>query len=477
MKLTKSDFITFLDSQLHLWAKKNNQLDEKAPDLYAQHLSRQGYEVEKLAKQFLQQKVATEYEDADLSFQSVLVDGSYEARIDAMVHDKKHGTYDLYEIKSSTSIHKEHKYDVAFQYLVGKAQLNIHKIYLVRVNNEFIKDGEINLQEFFVVEDMMETVGKLEDEVYQLRLDALNTLKLPATSLDEHCHKPNDCPCKSLCHPDLGEYPIYDLTRGSKKKYQELLDMGISDLKDIPNDFKLNSKQLLQLQSIQQDKPIINLQAIKDELNNLTYPLYFLDYETFGTAVPVHDGYSPYQHLVFQYSIHVIDSPDAEPEHHECLITKPDEPSGELTERLLSVIGDTGSIIVWNKSFECGRNSELAKLQPQYENRLEDINKRTYDLMDIFMKGYYVDYRFHGSASIKKVLPVLVPELSYKEMNIGEGTAAMMAWYQITHDANSAFDEDSIHLKDNIKQDLLKYCELDTLAMVEIWRRLSQLCK
>ena len=197
-----------------------------------------------------------------------------------------------------------------------------------------------------------------------------------------------------------------------------------------------------------------------------------MDYETFGTAVPIHDGYTPYQQIVFQHSLHVIESEGAEPKHYEYLVTDTDEPSANVAKRLLSVVGDAGTIIVWNKGFECGRNRELGKLQPEYADRLDSINKRTYDLMDCFKKAYYVDYRFHGSASIKKVLPVLVPELSYKVMNIGEGTAAMMAWYQITHDANSAFDEDSIHLKDNIKQDLLKYCELDTWAMVEIWRKL-----
>jgi hypothetical protein len=167
----------------------------------------------------------------------------------------------------------------------------------------------------------------------------------------------------------------------------------------------------------------------------------------------------------------VLVSPDSEIKHHEYLVTDTDEPSEALIKRLLSVIGEKGTVIVWNKSFECGRNRELAKLQPQFAAFMESINSRTYDLMDPFKKGYYVDYRFHGSQSIKKVLPVLVPELSYKDMEIGEGTAAMMAWYKMTHDSNSAFESGSIKIKDQIKQNLLKYCELDTLAMVEIWKQ------
>lgn len=470
--LTKSDFLTFLDSPLHLWARKNDRLDPSAPNLYSQHLSRQGYQVEKLAKEFLKHKVKTQYPKATISFQTTFIDGEYESRIDALVHDEIYDTYDLYEIKSSTTIHKEHEYDVTFQYLVGQTQLNVHKIYLVRVNSKYVKNGELDLEQLFLVDDMMDIVAKRKDEVLELRNQALDVLKLTEPPMSLHCFKPDNCHCKSLCHPNLGEFPIYDLCRGTQKQYKYLLDLGCTSVADIPDDFILNPSQELQRQSAKTAQPIINKEAIAKELAQLEYPLYFLDYETFGTAVPIHDGYTPYQQIVFQYSLHVIESEGAEPKHFEYLVTDTDEPSANVAKRLLSVIGDTGTIIVWNKGFECGRNRELGKLQPDYADRLDNINKRTYDLMDCFKKGYYVDYRFHGSASIKKVLPVLCPELSYKEMNIGEGTAAMMAWYQITHDDNSAFDEDSIHLKDKIKKDLLKYCELDTWAMVEIWRKL-----
>jgi hypothetical protein len=458
-----------------LWAHKNDSLDPSPTNLYSQHLRNQGYQVEKLAKEYLKRKVKTQYPQASISFQTTFIDGEFQSRIDALVHDEIYDTYDLYEIKSSTSIKKEHEYDVTFQYLVGQTQINIHKIYLVRVNSSYVKNGDLDLEQLFIVDDMMDVVAKRKDAVLAGREEALEVLKLSEAPTHLHCFKPKTCHCKSLCHPNLGEYPIYDLQRGTQKQYAYLLDLGCSSLVDIPDDFSLNPFQELQRQSARQNKPLINKDTIAQELAQLQYPLYFLDYETFGTAIPIYDGYAPYQNIVFQYSLHVIDSEGAEPKHHEYLVTDTDEPSANVVKRLLSVIGETGTIIVWNKHFECGRNRELGKLQPDYCSQLESINQRTYDLIDPFRKGYYVDYRFHGSNSIKDVLPVLVPELSYKDLDIAEGTAAMINWFKITHDANSAFDEDSIHLKDKIKQDLLKYCELDTFAMVRIWEKLNEI--
>lgn len=473
--LTKSDFLTYLESPLHLWAKKHNQWQYGDASPYSKHLKTQGYQVQELAQKFLQQKVNTQYPDADLRFEQTLINGDYESRVDAVVHDNIYDTYDLYEIKSTTSVHKEHEYDVTFQYLVGKESLRINKVYLVYINRNFVKAGDIEVMDFFVVDDMTNSIKKKQNEVILLREEALKTLALEEPPHTAHCYYPSKCKCLSLCHPHLSEYPIYDLCGGTQKIYKSLSDLGVQELNQINGQIKLSYKQQLQIDSVKKKQPIIDTKAIKKELAHISFPIYFLDYETFSSAIPLYDHYSPYQNIVFQYSVHVLENPDAELTHFEYVVTDTDEPSESLTKRLLSVIGDTGTIVVWNKSFECGRNQELARLQPQYEEQLIDINNRVYDLMDPFKIGCYVDYRFHGSASIKHVLPILVPELSYKEMNIGEGTAAMIAWFKLTHDQNSVFEGDTIKLKNQLIQDLLDYCELDTLAMVEIWRNLTKL--
>ncbi|NCS94915.1 MAG: DUF2779 domain-containing protein [Leptospira sp.] len=471
MKLTKSLFIEYLDSPLHMWLKSRSEVTPKPVSVYDQHIMKQGYEIEKLAKVFLEKKVAREYPaGTTISFEETLTDGNYQSRIDALVHDKTNNTYDLYEIKSSTTIHTEHKYDVTFQYLVGKATLSINKTYLVIVNSDYRRDGEIDLQQLFVIEDMEDEIAKKEDEVYQLRSDAWSTLRLETIPSDEHCFNPGTCSYPTICFPELPAYPIYDLNRGSKKQYAELIDMGVGLIKDIPDTFKTSTKQKLQIQSIRSGKPIIKHEAIKKQLDGLEFPLYFLDYETYAEALPMYDNYGPYQQITTQFSIHVAESPESsEFKHYEFLAREKDDPAPELAKALCDVIGETGTIIVWNKGFECGRNEELGALVPEYAEQLASINKRTFDLMEVFSKGLYVDNKFHGSASIKKVLPILAPELSYKTLEIGEGATAMIKWHEMVYGDIVQAERDAI------ASNLLTYCKLDTWAMVEIWRELKKI--
>lgn len=470
MKLTKSLFLSCLESPLHMWLSVHSDTPPKPPSLYDQHTMKQGYSVEKLAKEFLQRKVATQYPaGTTLTFEATLADGNYESRIDALVHDTVNNTYDLYEVKSSTTIHTEHKYDVTFQYLVGKATLPINKVYLVRVNSDYQRAGEIDINELFIVEDMTDHIAKKEDEVYQLRSEAWGVMRLVQEPSDEHCFNPGTCIYPDHCFPNLPDGSIYELGRASKKQYRELFDMGVELVKDIPDTFTSNYKQRLQIQSARQNQPIIDHDAIAEELSRLEYPIYFLDYETYGEALPMYDGYKPYQQAVTQFSIHVVRHHGSDDfEHCECLATESGDPAQHLATELCKAIGETGSVIVWNKGFECGRNDELAVLCPDLAPQLQSINERVYDLMDIFKDGLYVDHRFHGSASIKKVLPVLCPELSYKELEIGEGTKAMLAWYEMVHGNLTA------EVKEQIRQNLLTYCKLDTWAMVEIWKKLKQ---
>lgn len=471
MLLTKTHFLSFLDSPLHLWARVFDPTSVKAISEYNQHLIEQGYQVEALAKEFLQQKVAREYPPGStISFETTLVDGEYQTRLDALVHDVVHNTYDIYEIKSSTSAKKDYLLDVTYQHLIAKTQLPIHKTYLVYCNKTFQKTGPIDLQQFFVIDDMMAQIEKYQDEVYEKRSDALSILKLATKPADDHCFNPKECPCPIHCFPALPDYSIYDLPRATKKVYRALIDQNIEKLVDIPDTIKLSHTQKLLVQSARIQKPIIDHQKIQHDLNQLQFPLYFLDYETYGPTIPMHDGYSPYQAITFQYSLHVLRHPeDTTLEHYEYLATNPLDPCPDLANHLLSHLGDTGSIIVWNKSFECGRNTEMGQLCPDIEQAMIAINDRVYDLMEIFQYGLYMDYRFRGSYSIKKVLPILVPELSYKELPIGEGTTAMTKWFEMV------YGEMSEEEKREVKVNLLRYCEMDTWAMVEIWRVMRNL--
>lgn len=476
MRLTKTDFLLYLDSPLHWWAKANNRLPQVPPTAQEQYQRQQGYAVEALAKEFLRTKVEREYPvGSTIAFEVVLVDGNFESRIDALVHDVEHDTYDLYEIKSGTSIHSHHKSDITFQYLVGQATLAVHGAYIVHIDREYRHNANEtpHLESFFHVHDMMPVIRQRQADVQMQREQAWQVLSHTEAPTQLRCTRPATCPCIDLCWPELPEYSIFELSRVSQLQLQTLLLQGITKITEIPEAFELTFKQRLQRESARTSQPVVIRESVQDELSRLQFPLYFLDYETYSPAVPLCDGYAPYQAMTFQFSLHIVshaEATESEYAHHEFLATQPGDPSTAIATALTQAIGPTGSVIVWNKGFECGRNTELAKLCPQFAEQLLDINTRTYDLMDIFSLGWYVDARFHGSASIKKVLPVLVPELSYAGLSIGEGATAMIKWYESVYGTELASEQ-----RQQIWDDLRTYCGLDTLAMVKIWQYLQSL--
>ena len=186
---------------------------------------------------------------------------------------------------------------------------------------------------------------------------------------------------------------------------------------------------------------------------------------------PLFDGLKPYQQMPFQYSLHVVEQEGAEPEHYEYLHQGKDNPIPALLESMRANIGDIGSVIVWYKGFEKGRNEEMAAMYPEYAGFLKSVNTRVFDLMDIFKAQHYVDVGFKGSCSIKKVLPVLVPSLSYADLeDVREGEIASLYWFKHVYGA-----VDSAMRKRVYQENLLKYCELDTLAMAEVWRSMLKL--
>jgi hypothetical protein len=183
------------------------------------------------------------------------------------------------------------------------------------------------------------------------------------------------------------------------------------------------------------------------------------------------DGYKPFDQMTFQYSLHVLkDKESDELEHYEFIETGQIDPIPNLIKSLKQNIGDTGSIIVWNKSFEATQNKRMGEIYPEYAEFCENMNNRIFDLMEIFRDQLYADPKFKGSYSIKKVLPVLVPELTYEGMDIGDGATAMVNWNEMVYGDYLSDKE-----REKIRKDLLKYCELDTLAMVKIFEYLTVL--
>ena len=221
----------------------------------------------------------------------------------------------------------------------------------------------------------------------------------------------------------------------------------------------MNQVRLTKEKAVEIDK-----KGIARELSGLSFPLWFFDYETIQLAIPVYHGTRPWQQIPLQYSLHRMDA-DGGIKHYSYIYGGKCHPFLELASTLKKEMGDEGSVISWNASFEKERNKDVAEFLPEFSGFFLNINRRTYDLMPIF-KSMYTDYRFKGGTSLKTVLPVLVPELSYAVLEIQGGGEASSALYNLV--------KGNIKKPESVRKHLTEYCKLDTLAMVRIYEFLKK---
>ena len=338
----------------------------------------------------------------------------------------------LYEIKSNTRVKPEHLEDLAFQKAVLEGSgYDVQQVSVIHVNNQYVRHGEIDPKELAVFADVTEQVSEIARSTPEYMQAALAIATQPTM-------------------PD----PDPRLARlGSKPEWMKVYNNIFPPAtKEWPGD----------------TMPTTNAPEIQRFLGELQYPLYFFDYETMQGVVPYFDGQRPYQQVPFQYSLHIIREPGGEIEHREYLHKDTSNPAPGLSEQLVKDMGTAGSIITWNMRFEKSVNEELGRMYPEYAEQIAAINQRVVDLMIPFKAKWYDDPRFEGSASIKKVLPVMCPELSYQDLGIHDGNSAQRLWMEAVL-TGARPDE-----KAQILADLTDYCKMDTWAMVRIWQELAK---
>ncbi|MGH7197064.1 MAG: DUF2779 domain-containing protein [Candidatus Saccharimonadales bacterium] len=491
MLLSKSDYLLYLKHPAWLWLKKNDK--DKLPhiDDNTQAVFDAGNLFEGYAEKHFDNGVRLGFTDyasylalpeqtleallggVKTIFQARFLAGQITCICDVIdvVADK---TFDLYEIKSSTSAKPEHIIDLAFQVkVIEDAGFKVRNVFVIHVNNGYVRNGDINPQEFSIISDVTEKVLAKKEYTSSNVDEALSTMQLsevpdlsPSLAGNGAFGEWLDI-YKSL--NNLPEDTIYDLCGLNATKVEAFESSGITTLQEIPDDYKLSPKQALQVQAAKLDQQLILHEPIREFLSHLQFPLYFLDYETLGGIVPAFDGLRPYQQLPFQYSLHILDSPEADLRHVEYLHREATNPCEPLAGALRSHIGDEGTVIVWNESFEKKCNSLLAEIVSDHSEFLNQVNDRIVDLMIPFAKGWFVDKKFCGSASIKNVLPVIAPQLSYKVLGIQEGASAQRLWMQSVIDDKDHIDQEVLFA------DLIEYCKLDTLAMVEAFNVLRKI--
>lgn len=391
---------------------------------------------------------------------------------------KENGGYAIYEVKSSTKEAEIYGVDIAYQkYVLEHCGINVTGTYLVCINSDYVRGEELDIQQLFKIVDMADWV-ELETPLIPSRLKlaekTLSSETEPSCDIGEHCEDPYHCPYWEYCTRNLPKPSVFDLYRLPFKKKVEYYHKGMISYEDMLSAPKLNDKQLRQIQFELTDcGTYIDKGGIKDFLNTLSYPIYFLDFETMQQLIPQYPRTKPYQQIPFQYSLHYIEQQGGELKHKEFLAESGENPLRAIAESLCRDIPMHTCVTAYNRGFECGRLNELALLFPDLAPHLLNIRSNIQDLLTPFQSGYYYNRAMGGSFSIKSVLPALFPDdpaLDYHNLEgVHNGGEAMTIFPKIK---DMPPEEQAI-----ARKNLLAYCKLDTYAMVKVWEALRDALK
>ena len=386
---------------------------------------------------------------------------------------------EIYEVKSSTEISDIYLDDVSYQYyILNNLEFNIKKACIVYINNKYVKQGNLELNKLFNIEDVTEIAKskqqEIENNIYELNKYMEEHMdNEPKDDIGIKCFKPYECEFWEYCTRNLPKPNVFDIKGGMHldKKFEKYYDGKIS-FNDLQNE-NINPKYLEQIDfELNNLQPKIDKDYIKEIIKALNYPLYFLDYETYQVAIPEIDGTRPYQQLPFQYSLHIIKEEGAAIEHKEFLAEIEDKDFiRHFAENLIKDIPDNVSVIIYNRAFEPARNREIAEMYPDLKDELERINCNMIDFLEPFKQRKYYTKEMQGSASIKYVLPALYQkdsELDYHNLPVvHNGEEASEAFLSLKGKSKEKQKE--------IRNGLLVYCQLDTYAMVKIWMKFKQI--
>jgi len=353
--LSKSKYINGLQCLKLLWVSINDAARLPAYDVATQHVFDQGHIIGELAQQLYPGGIKLHTENigenltetrSSLKLHKPLFEAGFSGnrlycRVD-ILNPSAGELWDIVEVKSTKDVKDEQLYDVAFQrHCCQLNGLKINRCHIMHLNREYVKQGDIDPRQLFVIEDVTDRLAEfangLETRIAEM-LSVIDSDECPETVIGRHCNDPYSCLLQEECWKHLPEHHVMTLYSG-KKLGEELMAQGILDISNIPEDIKLNDKQQIQKKCVICGQPHIDTMEIKSFLKGLKYPLYFMDFETFATTLPMHDGTSPYQNIPFQFSLHVITKPGAMEEHYEFLAEGKDDPRPAFLAELKQDIG------------------------------------------------------------------------------------------------------------------------------------------
>ena len=476
--LSKSRYLHGVQCPKYLWLETwrkelRNEFDETTEEILAQ-----GHHVGTFAQELFPGGVEIPYEGLRIDEQlqqtqeaikrsKVIYEGSFNYNgvfVKADILRKVRGGWELYEVKSTKEVKSHHYDDLAVQYhVISNAGIKITKAHLVHINTTYLRKGKLDPQQLFTIVDLTEDVLKMQASVKK-QLAAMKKMLIgaePEVQIGPYCSKPYECEFSHHCWQDVPEEgSVFDLAGNGADCYR-LYHQGVTKLVDIPLDL-VKGKQRQQVEAAKKKQTIVNKEGLQEFLDTLWYPLCFLDFETFQEAIPSYNGQSPYQQVPFQFSLHIQKKPGGKLYHHEYLAQPNVDPRKEFLEELLQVLPDDGCILVYYRPFEKDKLKKLGELFPRKKKQIQKRINNMVDLLDPFKARHLYSWKQNGSHSLKAVLPAFVKDLSYDDLEIADGAAAMQAYHKMYALV------DSPRKLATLRKQMLAYCKQDTMAMVKL---------
>ncbi len=476
--VNKQGFLATVDCPLYGWLNQHGQVAvDDSPS--AMLMRQQGMEINRLARGLFSagrlvsdvgfaaavEKTAglvAGTKDVTL-FEAAFRHGRFVARADVLERVK--GKWHLREVKSSTGVSDDQFKDLAYTAAVlAGAGIVVSRASLVTMSPDYRLGMPVEkmFDETDATDDIVEFAGAY-DALFK-STEALLFGPRPKKNLIFFCRK---CEEFEECTGRGVANHIFDFPHLSAKKFAELTAHGITTIPRVMKGFAFTATQEVIYKSVLSGKPFVR-KKLTSALNEITWPAYFLDFETISTAIPIYPDTAPYAQVVTQYSLHICSAPGVVESHQEYLADHMRDCRRAAAEHMLAALKKTGSVITYSH-FEKDRINAMAKQFPDLAKDLDAVVKRIVDLCEIIKKNYYHP-GFCGSFSIKQVLPTLIPSLDYGDLDIQEGGTAAALFTRMVN--GEMTDKAEIQ---RTRTALLAYCQRDTLAMVKLHEKLSAL--
>lgn len=484
MRISKSKFVAGCQCLKRLYLQVHEPELAAEPDDAVEAIIEQGREVGLLARQMfpggvevrsdggLGQAIRTTRDlianrEVPAIFEGVFDHQNVLVKVDVL--QRRRDGWRLVEVKSTTDVRDHHLEDVAIQHrVVSRSGIDLVSSCLAHVNRDYMyQGGEIDVDRFFRIRNLTRRVEKLQPKLpSQLRsqFSVIGMHEAPPIASGRQCSHPVTCEFFDHCNPPLPDDHVMRLPRIHASEVAKLVALGIQSIHNIPENYPLAPRLRRACTSVQTGTPWFSPE-LNRELKALRYPLHYMDFETVSPCIPRFSGMRPYDHLPFQWSVHIQRETGAAPEHLEFLATDTSDPRPAFISALSNALGERGSIVVYHQQFESQRLFDLASWLPEFSERIEKIQCRLWDLLPV-VRDHVYHRAFGGSYSLKSVLPALVPEMTYEGMEVADGQAVGLVWESLI---GGDYGDAERQRKRNA---LLDYCGQDTLGMVKIVKTL-----